>query len=95
MGGRIKAAILIGADREHIERALKEFAPDVPVYQVDKSSTSAQLMDDVVRRAASIAQDGDTVLLAPACASMDQFRSYAERGELFVASVNKLVKNAS
>ena len=40
-------------------------------------------MDDVVRAAAGLAQPGDTVLLAPACASMDMFRDYAARGDAF------------
>lgn len=47
-------------------------------------------MDDAVRRAASFAQPGDTVLLAPACSSFDMFRSYAERGEVFQRAVQTL-----
>jgi UDP-N-acetylmuramoylalanine--D-glutamate ligase len=95
MGSRIRAAVLIGQDRELIASALKEFAPEVPIHFVEKQSTPAQLMDDVVLIAQSLARDGDVVLLAPACASMDQFRSYAQRGELFAQSVKKLVKSAS
>jgi UDP-N-acetylmuramoylalanine--D-glutamate ligase len=47
-------------------------------------------MDEVVRAAATLARPGDTVLLAPACASMDQFRDYAERGDSFAAAVARL-----
>jgi UDP-N-acetylmuramoylalanine--D-glutamate ligase len=88
---RIKAAILIGTDQELIFTELQKIAPKVPIYSVEKSGDSALLMEEVVRKALEVAEPGDTVLLAPACASMDQFKSYAERGDLFKRAVEKLV----
>jgi UDP-N-acetylmuramoylalanine--D-glutamate ligase len=48
-------------------------------------------MEDVVTQAAQLTSPGDTVLMAPACASMDQFISYADRGDRFAAAVRKVV----
>jgi len=88
---RIKAAIIIGKDGEEIASTLEKFAPEVKIYRIAKSDNPNDLMDQVVSRAKEIAVLGDTVLLAPACASMDQFKSYAHRGDLFSQSVTKLV----
>ncbi|MET0447741.1 MAG: UDP-N-acetylmuramoyl-L-alanine--D-glutamate ligase [Aeromicrobium sp.] len=85
---RLRGVVLIGADRGLIAEALGRHAPDVPVVEVDTGETDP--MDRVVEVAASLAREGDTVLLAPGCASMDQFRNYAARGDSFAAAVHRL-----
>jgi UDP-N-acetylmuramoylalanine--D-glutamate ligase len=47
-------------------------------------------MADAVHAAARFAQPGDTVLLSPACSSLDMFRDYAQRGSAFAAAVQEL-----
>ena len=88
---RIKAVILIGEDRELIAKAIGEYSPKIDVVRVNQLSDAKTLMNDVVSAAIKLAQPGDTVLLAPACASMDQFDSYVQRGQLFAQAVKAQV----
>jgi UDP-N-acetylmuramoylalanine--D-glutamate ligase len=85
---RLRGVVLLGVDREVIAQALARHAPDVPVISVDSHETGA--MVDVVRSAAGMAQPGDTVLLAPGCASWDMFRDYTDRGRQFAEAVAEL-----
>ena len=95
---RIKVAILIGTDRELIADELRSQAPEIEIVYVDAPSTYQRggtdnsLMEAVVKAAADRAKTGDRVLLAPACASMDQFISYSDRGDRFAAAVKKVVQ---
>ncbi|NDL59194.1 UDP-N-acetylmuramoyl-L-alanine--D-glutamate ligase [Phytoactinopolyspora sp. XMNu-373] len=84
---RLRTAVLIGADRHLIREALERHAPNVPVIELPDTDNMA--MDRAVQAAAGAAQAGDTVLLAPACASMDMFVNYASRGEAFAAAVRR------
>jgi UDP-N-acetylmuramoylalanine--D-glutamate ligase len=77
---RLRAVVLIGEDAGAIERA---FAGRVAVSRADG-------MAGAVREAARLAQAGDTVLLAPACASFDQFANYMQRGAAFCDAVEAL-----
>lgn len=79
---RLRAAVLIGKDAEAIADALDTV---MPVY-------FAQDMDDAVCKAAAYAEPDDTVLLAPACASLDQYANYAARGDAFCRAVGALAR---
>ncbi|MFE2679440.1 UDP-N-acetylmuramoyl-L-alanine--D-glutamate ligase [Streptomyces hygroscopicus] len=85
---RLRGVVLIGADRALIREALARHAADVPVVDLDRTDTGA--MAAAVREAARLARPGDTVLMAPACASMDMFTNYNERGDAFAAAVQDL-----
>ena len=85
---RLRAAVLLGADRAKIRQALARHAPNVPVTEV--SGTDTGVMDHVVTEAAALARPGDTVLLAPAAASLDMFANYGARGDAFAAAVRRL-----
>lgn len=85
---RLRGVVLIGAERHLIAEALTRHAPEVPVVDVGRTDTGA--MSAAVREAAGLAKPGDTVLLAPACASMDMFTNYNKRGDAFAEAVREL-----
>ncbi|MFE5398473.1 UDP-N-acetylmuramoyl-L-alanine--D-glutamate ligase [Streptomyces sp. NPDC056568] len=85
---RLRGAVLIGADRALIREALARHAPEVPVVDLDRTDTGAMLQ--AVQEARRLARPGDTVLLAPACASMDMFTNYNQRGDAFAEAVREL-----
>ncbi|WP_067675123.1 UDP-N-acetylmuramoyl-L-alanine--D-glutamate ligase [Nocardia miyunensis] len=100
---RLVAVVLLGKDAPVIAAALARHAPDVPVVELgsgDDAGMGAELTSEIdgadavmaraVRIAAGYATNGDTVLLAPAAASLDMFADYTHRGRSFVAAVQAL-----
>ena len=73
----VKHTVLIGRDAAAIDDALEQAA----------SRSFADSMEAAVRAATKVAKPGDTVLLSPACASLDMYRDYRERGEAFTVAV--------
>ena len=90
---RLRGVVLLGVDRAVIADALRRVCPGVPVVEISGGEASA--MTDVVLAAQRMSQPGDTVLLAPGCASWDMFKDYAHRGEAFTAAVRALAREGS
>lgn len=85
VSGKVRHLVLIGEASSKIRSALKGCCP----------SDEVQDMEGAVRAAFREAQNGDTVLLSPACASFDMFKNYEERGEAFKRSVEELAKEVT
>ena len=98
VAGVLRGVVLIGRDRARIAEALRRHAPDVPVVELASGDDGdaagpdepQQTMDRAVAEAARMATGGDTVLLAPAAASMDMFTNYGHRGRSFVLAVGRV-----
>jgi UDP-N-acetylmuramoylalanine--D-glutamate ligase len=80
LAGKTRRALLIGRDASRVAQVLDG------ICEVEFCDS----MEQAVRAAARAAHTGDTVLLSPACASLDMFRDYAHRGEVFAAAVQRL-----
>jgi UDP-N-acetylmuramoylalanine--D-glutamate ligase len=78
--GKVRHTVLIGRDAAAIAKAL------AGICTLETCAT----LEDAVRAAAKAAQPGDTVLLSPACASLDMFRDYTHRGAVFTQAVKEL-----
>jgi len=78
--GKVRHAVLIGRDAAALEHALRG------VCALERAVS----LPDAVRAAAAAARAGDTVLLSPACASLDMFTDYAHRGAVFAQAVAEL-----
>jgi UDP-N-acetylmuramoylalanine--D-glutamate ligase len=87
---KLSAAVVIGKDRAAVLDALAQNAAQVPVIEIQAEAGQA-VMDEAVAAAAKYAKDQDVVLLAPAAASMDQFKDYADRGSSFAKAARALI----
>ena len=76
-----KAVVLLGRDAKKIAEAISD--SQIPIYY-------AETMSEAVRISFLLAQPGDVVLLSPACASLDMFRNYTHRAEVFIAAVKEI-----
>lgn len=95
---KLAGVVLIGKEQNPFLDALEKHAPQVPVRcvkpqvdnNVDPNASSRQVMQAAVKFAKELAVPHGSVILAPACASQDQFKTYAHRGELFAQAVQQL-----
>lgn len=88
VAAKLRAVVVLGVDREVIAAAIRRHAPQVPLLVIESGDHGA--MRQAVQWAASRAQSGDVVLLAPGCASKDMYSDYAARGDDFAAAVAEL-----
>ena len=85
----LRGVVLIGVDRAPLREALQAQAPHIPVVEVDGHE---DWMFSVVNEAVALSRPGDTVVLAPATASWDQFAHYGQRGDAFRDAVERLAQ---
>ncbi|MCL6604124.1 MAG: UDP-N-acetylmuramoyl-L-alanine--D-glutamate ligase [Paenibacillus sp.] len=89
LNGRVKALIAIGETKDKLAH-VAELAGLKHIVTVDNGDSAAAVLQAAVREASALAEEGDVVLLSPACASWDMFTSYEERGRIFKEAVHNL-----
>ncbi len=94
VGGQMKEGGL-GATKDHLDRVVKAYvigrqAREVALEIAETPHEVCETMAEAVARAAAEAAPGETVLLAPAAASFDQYDNFEKRGEDFIAAVARL-----
>ena len=87
----LRGAVIIGTDQAPMLEAFASQAPNIPLAVIDPATPREQVMERAVEEAGRMAQPGDVVLMAPACASFDQFKSYADRGDKFAQAAKQWV----
>ncbi len=81
---KVKALICLGSDNEKLKRAFADVLPDRALFEF-------QSMEEAVEHSLAVAENGDVVLLSPACASFDLFENYEDRGDQFKQCVSQLL----
>lgn len=87
--GRVKALVAMGQTKDKLVN-VAQLAGLKHIISVDNGESAAAVLQQAVREASVLAEEGDIVLLSPACASWDMFTSYEERGRIFKEAVHNL-----
>lgn len=98
VAGEVRALVLVGAASDKIHRSVEKAMAERLADQRRAVLTDlhrASTFEEAVEAAVSLARPGDTVLLSPACASFDMFRSYKDRGDAFKRLLAKLIAEQS
>ena len=83
---RLKAAALLGVDREIIAESLRRHFPELPIM-LTENTDPVDAMEEVCAWAVAQADAGDAIVLAPAAASLDMYSGMSQRGDLFAAAI--------
>jgi UDP-N-acetylmuramoylalanine--D-glutamate ligase len=86
---KLRAIVTLGETKDKLQ-LVAEQAGIRSIRSVDNGNSSAETLEEAVHLASELAEDGDVVLLSPACASWDMFESYEERGRIFKQAVHNL-----
>ncbi|AIQ19879.1 UDP-N-acetylmuramoyl-L-alanyl-D-glutamate synthetase [Paenibacillus sp. FSL H7-0357] len=89
LSGNVKGLVVLGQTKDKLA-SVAQMAGVKHIISVDNGESAAAVLQEAVREASALAEEGDVVLLSPACASWDMFTSYEERGRIFKEAVHNL-----